>query len=125
MVHIYGVAMRFVAVALLALLALPAAATEWTVDPVHSVVGFRVKHLMVTNVTGAFKTFTGTINVDDKDITKSTVLVDVDTASVDTREAKRDAHLTGADFFDSAKFPKMTFKSTKVEKAKIKDDDGN
>src|SRR5688572_8680139 len=90
-----------------ALVALPASAAEWQIDPTHSVVGFSVKHLMVSNVKGEFGTFTGVVNMDEADVTKSSVNVEVDTASVDTRNKDRDDHLRGADFFDSAKHPKM------------------
>jgi polyisoprenoid-binding protein YceI len=79
-------------------------------------VSFKVRHMMVSNVQGGFTKFSGTLNLDDKDVTKSTLSVDIDVASVDTRNPKRDEHLKSADFFDVAKFPKMTFKSTKVEK---------
>lgn len=96
----------------------PAAAATWVLDTEHSTVGFAVKHMMVTDQKGAFDTFSGTIELDDKDITKSTVNVTIDPASVNTKNKKRDDHLRSPDFFDAAKFPKMTFVSTKVEKAK-------
>jgi polyisoprenoid-binding protein YceI len=96
----------------------PAAASTWVLDAEHSTVGFAVKHMMVTDQKGAFDTFSGTIELDDKDITKSTVNVTIDPASVNTKNKKRDDHLRSPDFFDAAKFPKMTFVSTKVEKAK-------
>ena len=99
-------------------LAVPAKASTWTVDPDHTTVGFSVRHMMVTDQKGAFDTFTGTINLDDKDITKSTVTVDIDAASINTKSKKRDDHLRSPEFFDVAKFPKVTFASTKVEKAK-------
>ncbi|MEI6305613.1 MAG: YceI family protein [Deltaproteobacteria bacterium] len=100
-------------------LALPtfALATSWSIDSDHSNVGFKVRHLMVSNVKGSFDKFTGTINIDDKDITKSKVEVNIDTNSVNTNVQKRDDHLRGADFFDVAKFPAMTFVSKKVAKA--------
>ena len=94
-----------------------AQAAEWVIDPVHSTVQFAVKHMVVTNVRGEFTKLTGTANLDDKDMTKSKVDFSADVASINTREAKRDAHLKSPDFFDEAKFPKLTFKSTKVEKA--------
>ncbi len=96
----------------------PAAASTWVLDAEHSTVGFAVKHMMVTDQKGAFDTFSGTIELDDKDITKSTVNVTIDPASVNTKNKKRDDHLRSPDFFDATKFPKMTFVSTKVEKAK-------
>jgi polyisoprenoid-binding protein YceI len=73
--------------------------------------------MMVTTVKGQFQKVKGTVELDEKDPTKSTVEVSIETASIDTREAKRDAHLKSPDFFDAAKFPALTFKSTKIEKA--------
>jgi polyisoprenoid-binding protein YceI len=73
--------------------------------------------MMVTTVKGQFQKVKGTVELDEKDPNKSTVEVSIETASIDTREAKRDAHLKSPDFFDAAKFPALTFKSTKIEKA--------
>ena len=100
-------------------LALPAFAfaSTWTIDSDHSHVGFKVRHLMVSNVKGSFEKFTGTVEIDDKDITKSKVEVTIDTNSINTNVQKRDEHLRSADFFDVAKFPTMTFVSKKVAKA--------
>ena len=93
-----------------------ALASTWDVDPAHSTVEFSVRHVMVTTVKGQFQKVTGTVVLDEKDATKSTVEVSIETASIDTREPKRDAHLKSADFFDAAKFPALTFKSTKIQK---------
>lgn len=100
-------------------LALPAFAfaSTWTIDSDHSNVGFKVRHLMVANVKGSFEKFTGTVEIDDKDITKSKVNVTIDTNSINTNVKKRDEHLRSADFFDVAKYPEMTFASKKVAKA--------
>jgi polyisoprenoid-binding protein YceI len=100
-------------------LALPlvASASTWTIDPDHSNVGFKVKHLMVSNVKGNFDKHTGIVELDDRDITKSKVTVSIDTASINTNVQKRDEHLRSADFFDVAKYPTMTFVSKKVVKA--------
>jgi len=91
--------------------------STWDVDPAHSTVEFSVRHMMVTTVKGQFQKVKGTVELDEKDPTKSTVEVSIETASIDTREAKRDAHLKSAAFFDAGKFPAIVFKSTKVEKA--------
>ncbi len=94
-----------------------ALATTWNIDPDHSNVGFKVRHLMISNVKGSFDKYTGVVDVNDKDITKSKVQVSIDTASINTNVQKRDDHLRSADFFDVAKFPAMTFVSKKVAKA--------
>lgn len=100
-------------------LALPlvASASTWNIDPEHSNIGFKVKHMMVSNVKGSFEKHAGVIEIDDKDITRSRVQVSIDTASINTNLQKRDDHLRSADFFDVAKYPTMTFVSKKVAKA--------
>ncbi|HVP61034.1 MAG TPA: YceI family protein [Myxococcaceae bacterium] len=103
-------------VALAALVALPAAASTWDIDPAHTESSFVVKHMMVSNVRGQFGKTTGVIEQDDKDITKSSAQITIDTTTIDTREPKRDAHLKSPDFFDVEKFPTITFKSTKMTK---------
>jgi len=113
--------MKRILVALMSLIALAlpvvAAAATWNIDPDHSNVGFKVRHLMVSNVKGSFEKIAGTVEIDDKDITKSKVEVSIDTNSINTNVKKRDEHLRSADFFDVAKFPTMTFASKKVAKA--------
>ena len=106
-------------IALLITLTLPAmaAAATWTIDPEHSSVGFKIRHLMVSNVKGSFDKYVGTVELDEKDITKSKVDVSIETASINTNVQKRDDHLRSADFFDVATYPTMTFKSKKVAKA--------
>jgi len=102
---------------LAAALALPASAgtTTWQIDPQHSSAQFGVTHLMISTVRGEFHGVKGTVVLDDQDITKSTVNVTIDATSVDTREPDRDKHLKSPDFLDVAKYPFLTFKSTKVE----------
>lgn len=97
-------------------LALPviASATTWNIDPDHSNVGFKVRHLMISNVKGNFDKHTGVVDINDRDITKSKVQVTIDTASINTNVKKRDEHLRSADFFDVAKYPTMTFVSKKI-----------
>lgn len=100
-------------------LSLPAlaAATTWNIDPDHSNIGFKVRHLMVSNVKGSFEKHNGVVDINDKDITKSKVEISIDTASINTNVKKRDDHLRSPDFFDVAKYPAMTFVSKKVAKA--------
>jgi polyisoprenoid-binding protein YceI len=92
-------------------------AGTWELDPAHSGIEFSVRHMMVSTVKGRFEKIKGTVDLDDKDVTKSTVEVTIDLSSVNTNEPKRDTHLKSPDFFDTAKFPSATFKSTKVQKA--------
>jgi len=102
---------------LAAALALPAAAatSTWSIDPAHSSAQFAVKHLSISTVRGAFTSVKGTVQFDDKDISKSTVDVTIDVASVDTRVPDRDKDLRSDHFFDADHFPTITFKSRKVE----------
>jgi polyisoprenoid-binding protein YceI len=102
---------------LAAVVSLPAGAatSEWKIDPQHSSAQFSVRHMGISTVRGAFSKVNGTIVLDDKDITKSTVDVSIDVTTVDTREPARDNDLRSDKFFDVAHFPSMTFKSKKVE----------
>ena len=93
----------------------PTAVSTWTIDPAHSGVEFAVKHMMVSTVKGRFGSFEGKIQLNEADPASSSVTASVETASVDTREAQRDAHLLSDDFFGAEQYPKMTFRSTKVE----------
>ena len=93
------------------------AAEKWEVDKVHSSIGFTVRHMVVAKVHGQFSSWAAELDVDAADLTKSSVNVHIETASLDTRDAQRDTHLQSADFLDVEKNPSIDFKSTKVEKA--------
>jgi polyisoprenoid-binding protein YceI len=98
----------------LLLSAAPAAATEtYKIDPTHSYVGFSIRHFF-SKVPGRFAKYEGTITLDPKDLSTAKVDVTIDAASIDTDNADRDKHLRSPDFFDAAKFPKITFVSTGV-----------
>lgn len=88
----------------------------WQVDPVHSEVGFSVRHLMVANVKGHFRDVTADLQLEESDPTHSTIVVDIDVASIDTRAEQRDQHLRSADFFDAENHPKMRFESGRIER---------
>ncbi|HCT14688.1 YceI family protein [Corynebacterium nuruki] len=94
-------------------------AGNYTIDPVHSEIGFTARHAMVTKVRGTFDTFTGTAT-SGKNLEGAAISVDIDAASINTRNEGRDGHVKSADFFDVENFPKITFKSTEV---KAKGDD--
>lgn len=87
----------------------------WTLDTVHTHVGFAVKHMMVSTARGQFKSYTGSFHLDPTDFTKSTVEGEVDVVSIDTNNADRDNHLRTNDFFDVANHPKILFKSTAIK----------
>src|SRR5271168_2802401 len=90
------------------------AITTWNVDTTHSVAEFKVKHMMISNLKGQFTGVTGTLSLDEVDLTKSTVDAEIEIASIHTRDESRDAHLKGADFFDAEQFPTMQLKSTRI-----------
>ena len=92
-------------------------ATTWSVDKSHSKLGFTITHLMVSDVEGSFKSYDATITATKEDFTDAVVNMTADMNSVNTENDKRDEHLKGADFFDAAKFPTMTYKSTSFKKA--------
>lgn len=105
---------RFHTLAILLAAALPVLAGDtYRIDPAHSEIGFKVRHFL-SKTPGRFAKFQGTIQIDQKDVSRSTVEVSIDTASVNTDNESRDKHLRSADFFDAEKFPAMTFKSTSV-----------
>src|SRR5437899_2043241 len=88
--------------------------TTWKIDPVHSHIEFSVRHLMITTVKGRFTGVDGTVLIDEADPSNSEADVRIEAATIDTREAQRDAHLRSADFLDAEKFPHLTFKSKRV-----------
>jgi polyisoprenoid-binding protein YceI len=92
----------------------PSTTTTWAIDPGHTTVEFSVKHMMVSTTKGRFGGVSGAIVIDEQDPTRSHATVEIDAASVDTREERRDAHLRSADFFNVETHPHITFKSTRV-----------
>jgi polyisoprenoid-binding protein YceI len=109
---------RFRPILILAVLAAPAVAgaSTWTIDPAHSRAQFAVRHLMVSTVRGQLGRVTGVMTLDETDATRSSVEATIDATAIDTREPKRDEHLRTPEFLDTAKYPTITFKSTKVER---------
>ena len=90
--------------------------TKWTIDPTHSEIGFKVKHMMITNVSGSFKKFDATAETTGLDFSTARIKFTADVDSITTANDDRDTHLKSADFFDSDNHPKLTFVSSKVEK---------
>jgi len=105
----------FVAVSLLLAGVSTAQAQTWTIDQAHSAAHFAVRHMMVSTVRGDMGKITGTMNFDPKQPSAGSIEASIDMTGIDTREPGRDTHLKGADFFDVATFPAMTFKSKKIE----------
>ena len=101
---------------LLLSLTLTTHAEEFTVDPSHAEIGFSVKHLMVSNVKGAFNTFEGTLDYDIAKKELHSIQGSISTGSIDTNNEKRDEHLKDADYFNIESYPKMEFQSTSIEK---------
>ncbi len=91
--------------------------TTWTIDAAHTQAEFSAKHMMITTVRGHFDGASGTIEFDEDDPTNSSVVATLDAASVNTGQGQRDGHLKSPDFLDVERFPTITFRSTKVEKA--------
>lgn len=86
----------------------------WQIDTSHSSVNFSVRHMMISTARGSFGTFSGTVDINEANPAASSVDVQIDAASIDTRDEKRDGHLRSADFFDAETYPVITFKSTRV-----------
>ena len=91
--------------------------TTYTIDPTHSGAHFIVRHMMITNVRGAFRNIKGIVVYDAENPANSSVEAEIEAATIDTREAQRDAHLRSADFLDVEKFPAIVFRSTGIEAA--------
>ncbi|MGH7574379.1 MAG: YceI family protein [Longimicrobiales bacterium] len=91
--------------------------TTWTIDPQHAHAEFAVRHLMISTVKGRFAEVSGTVQADEADPTRSSVEIEIEAASIDTRVEQRDQHLRSADFLDVENHPKITFRSRRIEPA--------
>ena len=98
------------------------ATTNWVIDPAHSEIQFKVKHLMITTVTGSFNIFSASVQTEGEDFSKAKISFTADVDSISTGNADRDAHLKTADFFDAATYPQIKFVATKYENV---DNDGS
>ena len=92
---------------------------SWKIDPAHSQIQFSIRHMMISNVRGRFENFTGVVEFDEQDLKRSSVDIQIEAASVNTREAQRDGHLKSPDFFNADKYPYLTFKSKRIEKTDV------
>jgi len=92
------------------------ATTTWSIDPLHSEVLFKVKHLVISTVTGSFKTFSGTITSEDGEFENANIQFNIDVKSIYTNQEHRDAHLRNADFFEADTYPEIKFQSTSFKK---------
>lgn len=91
------------------------ATTKWVLDPMHSEVQFKVKHLVISTVSGFFKSFEGELDTESDDFTDAKVSFSLDVNSIDTNQTQRDEHLKSPEFFDAATHPKITFQSTSIK----------
>ncbi|HCD52725.1 MAG TPA: hypothetical protein DEQ34_09780 [Balneolaceae bacterium] len=92
------------------------AKTLWNIDPTHSEIEFKVKHLVISTVTGSFKTFDANMETEGDDFENASITFEADTASVDTNNPDRDGHLKSDDFFNAEEYPKMKFESSSFKK---------
>ncbi len=90
--------------------------TKWALDPTHSEIQFKVKHLLISTVTGQFKQFTATVETEGEDLSTAKVHLTADLSSISTNNEQPDAHLRSTDFFDAETHPQLTFEGTKLEK---------
>ncbi len=88
---------------------------NWNIDAAHSGIGFSIRHMLVSKVRGRFAKYTGSVQLDEDDLTRSTLDVSIDAASIDTGAPERDVHLRSADFFDVAAFPELRYRSQRIE----------
>ena len=93
-----------------------ATTTKWAIDPTHSEVQFKVKHLVISTVTGTFKKFEGTVETENEDFSNAKINFSIDVNSIDTNQEQRDGHLKSDDFFSAEKFPQIVFASTSFKK---------
>lgn len=96
------------------------AVTKWAIDPMHSEVQFKVKHLVISTVTGSFQNFEGSVETEGDDFEGAKINFSLDVSSINTNQAQRDGHLKSADFFDAEQYPHIKFESTSITKV---DDD--
>jgi len=94
-----------------------ATATKWVLDPMHSEVQFKVKHLVISTVSGFFKSFEGELDTENDDFSDAKISFSLDINSIDTNQSQRDEHLKSAEFFDAEKYPKISFKKTSFTKS--------
>jgi polyisoprenoid-binding protein YceI len=90
--------------------------TKWSIDPMHSEVQFKVKHLVISTVSGFFKSFEGSVETENEDFDGASIEFSIDIDSIDTNQSQRDEHLKSPEFFDAAIYPHITFKSTSFTK---------
>ncbi len=91
-------------------------ATKWVLDPAHSEISFKIRHLMITNVTGNFTNFTSVVEADPNDFASAKISFTADAASINTNNEQRDGHLKSADFFEIEKYPQITFEANGMKK---------
>ena len=91
------------------------ATTKWVLDPTHSELGFKIKHLMISSVSGSLKSFRAEVETEGEDFTTAKISLSADMASISTNNDQRDAHLRNSDFFEVEKYPELKFTSTKLE----------
>ena len=92
------------------------AKTKWILDPTHSELGFKIKHLMITSISGSVKSFEADVEMDETDFSLAQITLTAEMASISTNNEQRDAHLRTSDFFEVEKYPELKFRSTKLEK---------